>query len=73
LLGLLSPLAVRLLQVGASAREEPERAAHEVIDPLMLAVWTQRCAQLSATMTLITFWTEVARLDGYLAGTLPNV
>ena len=42
LLGLLSPLAVRLLQVRASAREEPERPADEVIEPLMLAVVAQR-------------------------------
>lgn len=67
LLGLLSPLAVRLLQVRAFAREEPERQASEVIDPLMLAVLAQRCGQLPATMTLGTFWTEVARLGGYLA------
>ncbi len=34
LLGLLSPLAVRLLQVRALARQDPERPAHEVIEPL---------------------------------------
>jgi hypothetical protein len=67
LLGLLSPLAVRLLQVRACAREDPERPAHEVIDPLMLAVLAQRCGQLPTSMTLGTFWTEVARLGGYLA------
>src|SRR6266404_1109480 len=67
LLGLLSPLAVRLLQVRALAREEPERPAHEVIEPLMLAVLAQRSGQSPATMTVGTFWTEVARLGGYLA------
>jgi hypothetical protein len=67
LLGLLSPLAVRLLQVRALAREDPERPAHEVIDPVMLAVLAQRCGGSPATMTLGTFWTEVARLGGYLA------
>src|SRR5258706_1673167 len=67
LLGLLSPLAVRLLQVRALAREDPERPAHEVIEPLMLAVLAQRCGQLPTSMTLGTFWTEVARLGGYLA------
>src|SRR5215831_11688087 len=35
LLGLVSPLAVRLLQVRALAREDPQRPAHEVIEPLM--------------------------------------
>lgn len=67
LLGLLSPLAVRLMQVRAAARQNPERPACEVIDPLMLAVLAQRSGKSSSTMTLGTFWTEVARLGGYLA------
>src|SRR6266849_935563 len=52
LLGLLSPLAVRLLQVRSCAREDPERPAHEVIEPLMLAVLAERCGQSPATMTI---------------------
>ena len=67
LLGLLSPLAVRLLQIRGYARSEPERPAHEVIEPLMLAVLAERSGQAPATMTVGTFWTEVARLGGYLA------
>ncbi len=67
LLGLLSPLAVRLLQVRACAREDPERPASEVIEPLMLAVLAQRTGGSPLTMTMGTFWTEVARLGGYLA------
>ncbi|GHO71718.1 hypothetical protein KSC_106100 [Ktedonobacter sp. SOSP1-52] len=67
LLGVLSPLAVRLLQVRAYAREAPQRPASEVIEPLMLAVLAQRSGHSPATMTLGTFWTEVARLGGYLA------
>jgi hypothetical protein len=67
LLGLSSPLAVRLLQVRAYAREAPERLAHEMIDPLTLAVLAERSGQPLATMTLGLFWTEVARLGGYLA------
>ena len=67
LLGLLSPLAVRLLQLRGYARSEPERPAHEVIEPLMLAVLAERSGQAPATMTVGTFWTEVARLGGYLA------
>jgi Transposase DNA-binding/Transposase DDE domain len=67
LLGLLSPLAVRLLQVRACAREDPERLASEVIEPLMLAVLAQRTGGSPLTMTVGTFWTEVARLGGYLA------
>jgi Transposase DDE domain len=67
LLGLLSPLAVRLLQVRACAREDPERPASEVIEPLMLAVLAERCGQSPLTMTVGAFWTDVARLGGYLA------
>ena len=67
LLGLLSPLAVRLLQVRACAREDPERPANAVIEPLMLAVLAQRTGGSPLTMTVGTFWTEVARLGGYLA------
>jgi Transposase DNA-binding/Transposase DDE domain len=67
LLGLLSPLAVRLLQIRGFAREEPERPAHEVVEPLMLAVVAQRSGQSPLTMTVGSFWTEVARLGGYLA------
>lgn len=67
LLGLLSPLAVRLLQLRALARQDPERPAHQVIEPLMLAVLAHRSGGSPATMTLGTFWTEVARLGGYLA------
>jgi Transposase DDE domain len=52
LLGLLSPLAVRLVQIRGSAREEPERPAHEVIEPLMLAVVAQRSGQSPLTMTV---------------------
>ena len=63
----MSPLAVRLLQLRASAREEPERPANALIDPLMLAVLAERSGHSPTTMTLGTFWTEVARLGGYLA------
>src|SRR5436309_1024440 len=38
LLGLLSPLAVRLVQIRGYARSQPERPAHEVIEPLLHAV-----------------------------------
>jgi hypothetical protein len=54
LLGLLSPLAVRLLQVRALAREDPQRPASEAIEPLMLAVLAQRSGHAPATMTVGT-------------------
>src|SRR6266496_706577 len=67
LLGLLSPLAVRLLQVRACAREDPERPAYEVMEPLMLTVLAERTGGSPLSMTVGTFWIEVARLGGYLA------
>src|SRR5437588_4098110 len=67
LLGLLSPLAVRLLQVRACAREDPQRPAYEVIEPLMLAVLAEHAGRSPLSMTVGTFWIEVARMGGYLA------
>jgi Transposase DNA-binding/Transposase DDE domain len=67
LLGLLSPLAVRLLQVRSCTREDPERPAYEVIEPLMLAVLAEHAGGSPLSMTVGTFWIEVARMGGYLA------
>jgi hypothetical protein len=67
LLGLLSPLAVRLVQIRGYARSQPERPANALIEPLMLTVVAQRSGQSPATMTIGSFWMEVARLGGYLA------
>ena len=77
----MSPLAVRLLQVRALAREDPERPAHEVIDPLMLAVLAQRSGHAPASMTVgtdlgrrshawVAIWhaPRMALLDGALSG-----
>jgi hypothetical protein len=58
---------MRLLQLRAAARQDPEHPAREVFDPLTLAVLAERSGKSSPTMTLGTFWTEVARLGGYLA------
>jgi hypothetical protein len=55
------------VQIRDYARSEPERLAHEVIEPLMLTVLAQRSGQAPATMTIGAFWREVARLGGYLA------
>jgi hypothetical protein len=66
-LGLWSPLAVRLVQVRASARQDPERPADEVLEPLLLAVLTQRTGGSPLSMTVGAFWREVARLGGFLA------
>ena len=67
LVGLLSPIAVRLLQLRDLSRFAPDRPACEVIEPHTLLVLAARTAQSPSTMTVGTFWTEVARLGGYLA------
>ena len=45
---------MHLLQVRVSAREEPERPANALIDPLMLGVWAERSGQSPLTMTVGT-------------------
>jgi Transposase DNA-binding/Transposase DDE domain len=67
LLGLLSPLAVRLLQVRDLSRQAPECPAQSVIEPETLAVLAAHVGLSPSTMTVGTFWTEVARMGGYLA------
>ncbi len=57
LLGLLSPLAVRLVQIRGYARSEPERPAHEVIEPALWSVASHHDRRLGSRM-------EVARLGG---------
>src|SRR5712691_1576840 len=64
LLGLLSPLAVRLLQLRGYARSDPERPAHEVMEPRRRAGRAERSGQAPATRTVGTCWTEGARLGG---------
>src|SRR5215467_9557045 len=54
LLGLLSPLAVRVLQIRAQARQEPARPAHEVVAPVPLAVLAHLFGLSPLTMTLGT-------------------
>ena len=67
LLGVLSPLAVRLLQVRDRSRQAPERLAQEVIEPETVTVLAAEVGRSASTMTVGTFWTEVARLGGFLA------
>ena len=67
LLGLLSPVAVRLLQLRDLSRRHSQRPASEVVEADLLAV-VATCAGLQASqMTTEVFWREVARMGGYLA------
>ena len=67
LVGLLSPLAVRLLQLRDLARREPNRPAHEILDPNLLMVVATQSGQSPALMTTEAFWKAVAQMGGYLA------
>jgi hypothetical protein len=67
LLGLLSPIAVRLLQLRDLSRREPDRPAHQVVQADLLAVVAAQTGCSPASMTTATFWQAVARMGGYLA------
>ena len=67
LLGLLSPIAVRLLQLRDLARRAPELAAVHVAEPAAVALIAARASLPPEQLTVAVFWQEVARLGGYLA------
>jgi hypothetical protein len=67
LLGLLSPLAVRLLQLRDLARQEPKRPECPVLDADLLAVVAAQADQVPTSMTTAAFWRVVAQMGGYLA------
>jgi hypothetical protein len=67
LLGLLSPVAVRLLQLRDLSRNAPDLPAQDGVEPQRVAVLAARMGLSPSSMTASTFWTEVARLGGYLA------
>jgi hypothetical protein len=67
LLGFLSPLAVRLLQLRDAARRRSERPAHEVIEPAAVAILSARAAVAPEELTSEACWKAVAGLGGYLS------
>lgn len=67
LLGLLSPLAVRLLQLRDLSRKAPECPAHEILEADLLAVVAAQAAQPPTRLTMHSFWIAVAQMGGYLA------
>ncbi|WP_242527477.1 IS4 family transposase [Ktedonosporobacter rubrisoli] len=66
LLGLLSPLAVRLLQLRNLARCDPQRPAQEVVEHDVLALVATHTDRIPGEMSTATFWKAVAQLGGYL-------
>ncbi len=67
LLGLLSPTAVRLLQLRDLSRRTPQRAASAIVEADLLAIMASHAGLDPSQMTIEVFWREVARMGGYLA------
>jgi Transposase DNA-binding/Transposase Tn5 dimerisation domain len=66
LLGLLSPVAVRLMQLRAVARQTPERAAQQVLPTEVVQVVAHLAPQPIETMSAQQCWHTIARYGGYL-------
>ncbi len=65
LLGLLSPVAVRLLQLREGARLNPDAPATTVADPLMVGILAAKLDVPLTQMTVRDFWRGVAQLGGF--------
>jgi hypothetical protein len=67
LVGLLSVVAVRLLQLKAHARVEPDRPAAEVVPPRFVSLLRiARGLSREAPLTVGRFYRELAKLGGFL-------
>ncbi len=67
LLGLLSPLAVRLLQLRAASRQDPQQPAIQVLPAEVVAVVAAKAGLPVVGLTAQQCWYSIARLGGYLA------
>jgi hypothetical protein len=67
LLGLLSPLAVRLLHLRDLSRKAPECPANAILQADLLAIVAVQTGQSPARMTTGAFWKAIAQMGGYLA------
>jgi hypothetical protein len=65
-LGFLAPLAVRLLQMRAVARQEPERPALEVLPPDVVKVVAHLARVSPERLTSRRCWHRIAQSGGYL-------
>ena len=65
LLGLLAPLAVRLLQLRTLARQQPERAATEVVPREVVQLVALKTGGTAAGMTVEQCLKRIAQLGGY--------
>ena len=65
LIGLLSVLAVWLLQLKFVARDDPQRAANTLFDDVAVTVMGQYLKRSPTTLTVGEFWRGIGRLGGY--------
>jgi hypothetical protein len=66
LLGLLAPMAVRLMQLRAVSRQDPEQPATQVLPPEVVQVVAHLDHRAAETMTVQQCWHAIARYGGYL-------
>ena len=66
ILGLLAPMAVRLMQLRAASRQDPEQPASQVLPPDVVAVVAHLDHRPAETMTIQQCWHAIARYGGYL-------
>ena len=66
ILGVLAPMAVRLMQVRAASRQDPEQPAHQVLPHDVVEVVAHLNHRDPATMTIQQCWHAIARRGGYL-------
>ncbi len=66
LLAFVSIPAVRLLQLRDMSRTTPQRLAVQVVQPVLVQIIAYRIHTNPITLTLASFWREVATLGGFL-------
>ncbi len=66
LLGLLAPVAVRLLQLRATARQSPEQPASQTLPTEVVQVVAAKAGVPAAQLTAQQCWHTIARFGGYL-------
>jgi hypothetical protein len=67
LLGFLSIVAVKLLQVRTLGQQAPDTPAQNVVPPLMIQLVVARLNLKHPELSVRQFWYGVARLGGFLA------
>lgn len=65
-LGMTAPLAVRLIQLRAASRQDPDQMASEVVPSEVVAIVAHLVKADAHTMTVQQCWYGIARSGGYL-------